>query len=58
MIKVIGRLDIKGSNCINGICLKGLRVIGLPNEFVLKFNREGIDACNFAYYFVSVGRDY
>jgi imidazole glycerol-phosphate synthase subunit HisF len=43
MIRVVGRLDIKGENLIKGICLEGLRVIGPPNEFAIKYYNEGID---------------
>ena len=34
-IRIIPRLDIKGSNLIKGVQLEGLRVIGDPNEFAL-----------------------
>lgn len=42
-IRVIARLDIKGSNLIKGIHLEGLRVLGDPQEFAAKYYREGID---------------
>ena len=35
--------DIKGANLIKGIHLEGLRVLGNPNEFALKYYRDGID---------------
>ena len=42
-IRLIARLDIKGSNLIKGIHLEGLRVLGKPNEFALNYYRDGID---------------
>lgn len=42
-IRLIGRLDIKGPNLIKGIQLEGLRVIGDPIDFAVKYYREGID---------------
>jgi imidazole glycerol-phosphate synthase subunit HisF len=32
-IRIIPRLDIKGTNVVKGIHLEGLRVLGLPREF-------------------------
>jgi hypothetical protein len=34
-IRIIPRLDIKGSNLIKGIHLEGLRVVGDPHAFAL-----------------------
>jgi cyclase len=42
-IRLIGRLDIKGPNLIKGIRLEGLRVIGEPNEYALKYYEQGVD---------------
>ena len=42
-IRIIPRLDIKGSNLIKGINLEGLRVIGDPNEFAYKYYNQGAD---------------
>ena len=42
-IRVIGRLDIKGQNLIKGVHLEGLRVLGNPIDFALKYYLEGID---------------
>lgn len=42
-IRVISRLDIKGSNLIKGIQLEGLRVLGKPNVFAKKYYFDGID---------------
>ena len=41
--RVIGRLDIKGEFLIKGIQLEGLKKIGNPNEYALKYYKEGID---------------
>ena len=42
-MRIIGRLDIKNSNLIKGINLEGLRILGKPNDFALKYYDEGID---------------
>ena len=42
-VRIIGRLDIKGSNLIKGIHLEGLRVIGSPEEFAKKYYLQGAD---------------
>lgn len=42
-IRLIPRLDIKGSNLIKGIHLEGLRIIGSPNEFALQYYLQGAD---------------
>lgn len=42
-IRLIARLDIKGSNLIKGVQLEGLRVVGDPQEFAERYYREGID---------------
>ena len=42
-IRLIARLDIKGPNLIKGIHLEGLRVIGSPNEYALRYYMEGAD---------------
>jgi len=42
-IRLIARLDIKGSNLIKGIHLEGLRVIGDPEEFARRYYQEGAD---------------
>lgn len=42
-IRLIARLDIKGPNLIKGIHLEGLRVVGDPRNFALKYYREGAD---------------
>lgn len=42
-IRLVARLDIKGKNLIKGVHLEGLRVIGDPNEYALKYYQQGID---------------
>lgn len=42
-IRLIARLDVKGPNLIKGIHLEGLRVLGLPNDFALRYYEQGID---------------
>lgn len=42
-VRLIARLDIKGPNLIKGIHLEGLRVIGSPNEFALRYYDQGAD---------------
>lgn len=42
-IRLIARLDIKGSNLIKGIQLEGLRKLGDPNHFAKKYYEQGID---------------
>ena len=42
-VRLIARLDIKGPNLIKGIHLEGLRIIGPPNEYALKYYEQGAD---------------
>ncbi|MBV9723563.1 MAG: imidazole glycerol phosphate synthase subunit HisF [Gammaproteobacteria bacterium] len=42
-LRLIARLDIKGPNLIKGIHLEGLRVIGSPNEYALRYYQQGAD---------------
>lgn len=42
-VRLIARLDIKGSNLIKGIHLEGLRVIGDPQDYARKYYESGID---------------
>jgi len=42
-IRLIARLDIKGPNLIKGIHLEGLRVIGSPSEYALRYYLQGAD---------------
>lgn len=42
-LRIVPRLDIKGPNLIKGIHLEGLRVVGDPQEFALRYYAEGAD---------------
>lgn len=42
-VRIISRLDIKGSNLIKGVQLEGLRVVGSPQDFAVKYYNEGVD---------------
>ncbi|QAA94718.1 imidazole glycerol phosphate synthase subunit HisF [Pollutimonas thiosulfatoxidans] len=42
-LRLIPRLDIKGPNLIKGIRLEGLRVVGDPQEFALRYYEAGAD---------------
>ena len=42
-LRLIARLDVKGPNLIKGIRLEGLRVVGDPQEFAVRYFHEGID---------------
>ena len=42
-IRIIPRLDIKGPNLVKGIHLEGLRVLGKPWDFALKYYENGAD---------------
>lgn len=42
-IRLIPRLDVKGSNLIKGIHLEGLRKIGNPNEYARMYYAQGAD---------------
>lgn len=43
MIRIIPRLDIKGPNLVKGVHLEGLRVLGKPEDFALKYYLDGAD---------------
>lgn len=42
-VRVIARLDVKGTNVINTIQLEGLRVVGTPNKLALDYYEQGAD---------------
>lgn len=42
-VRVIARLDVKGTNVINTIHLEGLRVCGDPNQLALRYYEQGAD---------------
>lgn len=42
-IRIIPRLDVKGTNLVKGVHLEGLRVLGLPYEFAMIYYQSGAD---------------
>jgi imidazole glycerol-phosphate synthase subunit HisF len=42
-IRIIPRLDVKGSNLVKGIHMEGLRVLGLPERFSNNYFLDGAD---------------
>lgn len=42
-VRIIPRLDIKGPNLIKGVHLEGLRVMGNPQEFAVRYYEAGAD---------------
>lgn len=42
-IRIISRLDIKGSNVVKGVFMEGLRVVGNPKKLATRYYREGAD---------------
>ena len=42
-VRLIARLDIKGANIIKGVRLEGLRVIGDPNSYAIRYYEQGAD---------------
>tara|TARA_R110001592_G_scaffold79795_2_gene238369 strand:- start:15580 stop:16341 length:762 start_codon:yes stop_codon:yes gene_type:complete len=42
-VRLISRLDVKGSNLIKGVHLEGLRKIGDPQEHAVKYYKQGAD---------------
>ena len=42
-VRLIARLDVKGSSVIKGVHLEGLRKVGDPNELARKYYEAGID---------------
>ncbi len=47
-LRIIARLDIKNNYLIKPIQLEGLRKLGNPNEYALKYYKEGIDEIIFS----------
>jgi cyclase len=47
-IRLIARLDVKAPNLIKSIQLEGLRKLGDPNEFALKYYLQGADEIFYA----------
>jgi cyclase len=42
-LRIVARLDIKGKNLIKGVRLEGLRVMGDPQEFAVRYYEAGAD---------------
>lgn len=42
-IRLIARLDVKAPNLVKGVQFEGLRKLGDPNEFALKYYQQGVD---------------
>ncbi len=42
-VRIISRLDIKGSNVIKGIHLEGLKIVGKPGEMARQYYEQGAD---------------
>lgn len=42
-IRIIARLDVKGSNLVKGIQFEGLKKLGDPNVFAKKYYQDGAD---------------
>jgi len=42
-IRIIPRLDVKGPNLVKGVHLEGLRVLGKPEDFALRYYEQGAD---------------
>jgi cyclase len=42
-VRLIARLDIKSECLVKGIRLEGIRKLGVPNEFALRYYTQGID---------------
>ena len=46
-IRIIPKLEVKGTNLVKGIRLDGLRVLGNPQEFANEYSKEGADEIYF-----------
>ena len=42
-VRIIPKLEVKGSNLIKGIHLEGLRIVGKPEEAALRYYADGAD---------------
>jgi cyclase len=42
-VRLIARLDIKAPNLVKGVQFEGLRKLGDPNDFALKYYQQGVD---------------
>src|SRR3990167_9203573 len=43
LLRLIARLDIKGSNVVKGVQMEGLRVVGKPEEMAQRYAESGAD---------------
>ena len=41
--RIISRLDIKKDRLIKGVHLEGLRVVGDPRDYAIKYYLDGVD---------------
>ncbi len=41
--RIVARIDVKGSNVVKGIHLEGLRIIGNPTEYAIRYQQQGAD---------------
>lgn len=41
--RIIPRLDVKGPNLVKGVHMEGLRVLGLPEAYALRYYRDSAD---------------
>ncbi len=42
-VRLIARLDIKAPNLVKGIQLEGLRKLGVPNDFAIRYYQQNVD---------------
>ena len=42
-VRIIARLDVKGTNLVKGVQFEGLRKLGPPNDFARKYYAAGVD---------------
>ena len=42
-IRIIARLDVKGSNVVKGVHLEGLRIVGTPADMARQYYEDGAD---------------
>jgi cyclase len=42
-VRLIARLDVKAPNLVKGVQLEGLRKLGDPNQYAVRYYEEGID---------------
>lgn len=47
-VRLIARLDVKAPNLVKGVRLEGVRKVGNPNEFALRYYQQGVDEIFYA----------